>query len=241
MKFPGANLRAPTSEVMFAFDPSKLPELPKEEPPEGLSGWQLDQWNRRQQERIPSGTARQSKDWQDRLRRETGVAVELRQLERYIDDVIAHFPNNKFTVVGITTDKPGFEKQQQRRTASARDDELQRRTGTDTWGQKGAALQKALDKYKASKNFNTFFDDNEVIEFLSDYNNIGEKFVYQDKEYEYRLKEKELVSVPVQALMKNTPFTFTITIPETAKGSYQTLRIHFRFENGQLVPFKLGY
>ena len=112
---PAINMRAPTSTVIFAFDPSKLPELAQEEPPEGLSGWALERWQDDQKRRIPRGTAYEKRDWKDKLQKVTGNAVELRQLEQYLDRVIALFPDNEFTAVGITVDKSGQQKTKDRR------------------------------------------------------------------------------------------------------------------------------
>lgn len=233
------NLRKPTSSAIFAFDPSKLPAREEPTPPEGLDKWELQRWQN-QQPRVPAATARQRKRWDNQLETYTGQSVELRDLAEYLDNVIALYPTTEFKVIGLTVDVQGKEKHQQRVAAQSRNDELAQRADSSSW-YKGQELQRALDKYKASKNFNVMTQDDEVLSFVGDLNNYGEKFVYKQKEYSYTVRNDQKVSIPLTTLVQNQSFDFSVDLPETAKSSYGSLRVVFRYENGQIQPVKVGY
>jgi hypothetical protein len=231
------NLRAPSSTVMFAFDPSKLPELPQEQPPEGLSGWALDRWQDDQRRRIPSGTASERKHWDDTLKKYTGTPVELRGLEKYLDRVIDLFPEHEFTAVGITTDKAATQTAKDRAERAQRDDPLIARAAQNYYGSRNPELQRALNKYKASKEFDNFSMPEQVLEFVADMDNYSKTFVYKGTRYKYEVKEK--VSVPVEALMLNKTFTFRASLNAADSGVYSSVYVTFQVENGTVTPIKV--
>lgn len=230
------NLRAPSTEVMFAFDPSKLPELPQEQPPEGLSGWALDRWQDDQRRRIPPGTAGERKHWDDTLKKYTGTAVELRGLEKYLDRVIALFPEHEFTAVGITTDRAAKQTASDRAERARRDDPLAARAEPSHYG-RNPELQRALNKYKASKEFDNFSMPEQVLEFVADMDNYSKTFVYKGTRFRYAVTDK--ITVPMEALVLGKKFTFRASLNAADSGVYSSVYVTFQVENGTVTPIKV--
>lgn len=233
-------LYRPTADAMLAFDPTKLPQQEELTPPEGLSAWELNRW--KESNRLPAPTARTKTNWQDKVQKFTGRSIRVNELSRYVDEVIALYPNSTFTCVTLTADKVGVEKQRERRDASQRNDELSRREDelSRYFNPDRSSLNAALDKYKASKNFNSFNEPNELIDYLSDVGNYGQEFVYKGNRYKYQLYTSDKLSFTADHLILNRPFEFSIDYRAASKDRYDRVTVKYRYENGQVTPISVN-
>ena len=101
-------------------------------------------------------------------------------------------------------------------------------------------LKKALDKYKASKEFDNFSMPEQVVEFLSDINNYKKTFVYKDNRYAYDVKDAK-ISIPVSYLLMNKTFTFDARIESLNTTGYgSSLYVTYQVDdNGTVTPIKI--
>lgn len=232
-------LYKPTADVILAFDPTKLPEQEVTEPPEGMSEWERNRW--KEQNQPPAATARTQKRYSsEELQKFTGRQVSTSELTRYIDNVIGLYPSHAFTGVALTADKAGQEKQRERRTAAQTNDELSIRKGeSDSYYNNKASLNVALDKYKASKNFNSFDEPTSLIEYLSDTSNYGDEFVYKGNRYKFAIYTSDKVTSTADHFILNKPIEFEIDYRSASKQGYGRLTVKYRFENGQATPISV--
>lgn len=242
----GVNMYAATTDVTFAFDPTKLPEYNPPEPPETMNQWDKNKFVG--QHALPDTTAGASRHRWDKetdLRKFIGAQMELRRLEKYIDEVIPKFPGHKFTCTVITIDRQGAEKSKERVAArNSAEDELAKRQEelTSQWGSdKRKSLKSKLDAYKASKNFNTFEEPEEVLEFVSDVGNYGQNFVYKGKQYQFNAKGGYDTDIKItkELLVTGKPFQFEVTYRNTDPSGYGYVSVTYRFENGQIKPVQV--
>lgn len=236
----GMNLYSPSQEITLAFDPSKLPE--REQEPEPTDRWskEYSEWQKKQ---LPPGTAKDKRhSWEDKVRKFAGQYMEIRKLDTYIDGVIANFPGHEFTCVALTVDKQGNEKNLSRQQARSTDDELAKRQfekGALYGSDRNKSLKTALDKYKASKNFNTFEEPEEVLDFVSDMSNYGQNFVYKGKQYKFDADSQystNEIKIKKSSLIKNNPIEFTVDYRVTNPNDYGYVTVTYRFEDGQFKP-----
>lgn len=231
-----SSLYKPSEDAIIAFDPAKLPAR-DETPPEGLTGYELRQWEA--ERRLPAASAQSRKGWDDIPKKYTGIGVSVGSLHRYVDDIIEKFPEHEFTCVALTIDKVGTEKQRERRTAAQTNDELSRREEEQKGYYRNQSLNVALDKYKASKNFNSFNEPEELIDYLSDQTNYGQEFVYKNNRYINRVPADEKLSVRLESLMFGKPIEFSVPYRRASKDSYSSVYVTYRLENGVATPIKV--
>jgi hypothetical protein len=240
------NIYATSDTLVFAFDPAKLPAY--EEPStDGLDYRAAQEINNNRMPKPTAGVKEPSRwDNDQKVKKFTGRTINVANIEEYTDNVFAKFPEVTFTCTAITTDTKAVATGTERRKAKDRGgDELKNRE--DELNNKSyynsnqhASRDRALDKFKASKNFNTFEDEAEAIDFIGDLSNIGTNFVYKGKQYQYSPRADETLTIKKSSIIKGAAFEFTVDLPATEKGSYNSLTVKYRFSNGKAVPIKVG-
>lgn len=241
------NIYANTDSLIFAFDPAKLPAYTE---PEVTSDMSYADKMKLQHNKMPQPTAGEKKpnswDSDQRPKKFTGRSLQVSEIDRFTDNVFEKFPNVTFTCTAITIDaeavKTGSDRRANRNSVNdelkTREEELNNKSYYSS--SKHASLEKALDKFKASKNFNSFEDESEAIEFIADLSNIGENFVYKGQQYQYTPRADDSITIKKSSIIKGSAFEFTMDLPATERRSYNTLTIKYRFENGKVTPIKVG-
>lgn len=200
--------------------------------------WETDESGRQFRKQISTGKFR------------TGVSTTPDQLYKYVDEIVELCSVSGATVTCklIGRDQEGADKRQQRYAntgSGGYTDELEKREaeaqGKSGWNRR-SSLNTALDKYKASKNMNTFDSDEEAADFLSDSNNFGQTFVYKGRQYKFVIDDyNKSQKFDVARLITGEPVEFRVSFPATNKEGYNSMYVTYRLGAGGCHVSKIGY
>lgn len=255
INFQGNDLSSVNDTYILAFDSSALPSevvaaANKEEHDYSAPGGK-----KIVNQIVKKNTAKAEKkhEWRNDSeltgKMKTGVPVSTRELEGYVDDIISWLIpfgyNVTATLIGVDTEAQSIKRE--RTVAQSNDDELakrEREANGDSWSSgKKASLNTALDKFKASKNENTFSTEAELGAFITDSRNFGKEFVYQGKQYKYAIDSDydNKITVKKDSLISGLPLEFSISCKATDKSGYNSLSIKLRYTGGKVEFVKVGY
>jgi len=245
-----SELRSINDTVIVAFDPSKLPmdKLNASDP--YTVGSYHSRANASDRLKTKSEVTRYDYKKAEDIktgRFKTGQGIRVRELPSYIDDVAGWLASAGLTMTAtlIGNDEEAVEKAKDRRANRTTDDELARRqddASSEYASDRNRSLNKALGAHKASKNHNTFTSEEEVSNFLSDSQNFGESFVYNNRQYDFKIdKYSNTAKVDVDKLIRGEPITIRVSLSASNKQDYNSLPVTYSIGHGGATVTKVGY